>query len=65
MEVDGDGWVGAWWVGFLVCGLVALILSVLVVLLPPALPGLENPPADQVSCINFYFFRSLKNYILL
>ena len=50
MDEGGEDWVGAWWVGFLVCGLLSLILAVLVTVLPPKIyrPGLNNPSDDQV-----------------
>lgn len=44
----GDpGWVGAWWLGFVVCGAGGLVLAWPLAALPASLPGTQEPPADQ------------------
>ena len=46
---EGDsGWLGAWWLGFVLCGLGALLLALPIAMLPTALAGVDEPPADQV-----------------
>jgi hypothetical protein len=45
---SGSSWVGAWWLGFVLCGLGALVLALPISLLPSSLPGVEQPSSDQV-----------------
>ena len=42
-------WVGAWWLGFLICGIFSIILAFSIFMLPSSLPGVQDPPGDQVT----------------
>ena len=41
-------WVGAWWLGFVICGLASLAVAVPIATLPKKLPGMKEPSGDQV-----------------
>lgn len=45
---DDGSWVGAWWIGFVVCGAAFLLLAVPVFRLPASFPGAPQPTAEQV-----------------
>jgi len=48
ITVDDPSWVGAWWLGFVICGISALLLACPIALLPAAIPGMKEPSGDQV-----------------
>lgn len=41
-------WVGAWWLGFVICGVSALLIAWPISMLPASLPGMKEPSGDQV-----------------
>jgi len=49
-DITGDdpAWVGAWWLGFVICGVSALLLAWPISMLPATLPGMKEPSGDQV-----------------
>jgi organic anion transporter 4A len=49
-DITGDdpAWVGAWWLGFVICGISALLLAWPITMLPASLPGMKEPSSDQV-----------------
>ena len=44
---DDPNWVGAWWIGFLLCGILSLLIAGPIALLPASLPGMREPSAEQ------------------
>ena len=44
---EDPNWVGAWWIGFLVCGILSLLIAGPIALLPASLPGAREPSAEQ------------------
>ena len=44
---DHPNWVGAWWLGFLICGISSLLIAAPIALLPASLPGMREPSAEQ------------------
>ncbi|XP_064596703.1 solute carrier organic anion transporter family member 4C1-like [Liolophura sinensis] len=49
LTTSDPGWVGAWWLGFLISMVMALLLSVLLMGLPRELPGAREIRATRVS----------------
>ena len=47
MTSDDPDWVGAWWMGFLICGILSLIIAAPIALLPASLPGMREPSGEQ------------------
>lgn len=45
---DDTSWVGAWWIGFVVCGVAFLMLAGPIFWLPTTIPGTIQPTAEQV-----------------
>lgn len=48
MTGDDPAWVGAWWLGFVICGVSALLIAWPIAMLPASLPGMKEPSGDQV-----------------
>eukprot|EP00092_Neocalanus_flemingeri_P007831 GFUD01008452.1.p1 GENE.GFUD01008452.1~~GFUD01008452.1.p1 ORF type:complete len:773 (-),score=179.75 GFUD01008452.1:95-2413(-) len=48
MSGDDPAWVGAWWLGFVICGVSALLIAGPIAMLPASLPGMKEPSSDQV-----------------
>ena len=44
---DDPNWIGAWWLGFVICGVSLLVIAWPIFLLPASVPGMREPPADQ------------------
>ena len=44
---DDPDWIGAWWLGFVICGLSLLVISAPIALLPASVPGMREPSSDQ------------------
>merc|ERR1719414_2640844 len=45
---DDASWVGAWWLGFVICGLAFLVVALPIFKLPTTIPGAVQPSAEQV-----------------
>jgi len=48
MSGDDPAWVGAWWLGFVICGMSALMIAWPIAMLPATLPGMKEPTGEQV-----------------
>ncbi len=46
LDQHSPTWVGAWWVGFVLCGFLALLAGLPLMMFPRELPGI-TPCADQ------------------
>ena len=44
---DDPDWIGAWWLGFVICGFSLLVIAPPIALLPASVPGMREPSADQ------------------
>ena len=44
---DDPDWIGAWWLGFLICGLSLLLIAAPIALLPASVPGMLEPSSEQ------------------
>lgn len=58
------GWVGAWWIGFLISAVGSLIATILSVFFPPDLPGRHQPISSTYSK-NHGIFISSQEVLLL
>jgi len=49
-DITGDdpAWVGAWWLGFVICGISLILIAWPLAMLPASLPGMKEPSGDQV-----------------
>ena len=46
---DSDpGWVGAWWIGFIVCGILCLMISILFLMFPEKYPNTDSITEERV-----------------
>jgi len=45
---DSSSWVGAWWLGFVICGAAFLLVSIPLSWLPAVIPGATQPSGEQV-----------------
>ena len=60
LNSESASWVGAWWLGLLVCGALALLVAVPLLLFPTSIPGKQRnhhsdnrPPSDMAFVKNF------------
>ena len=44
---DVQDWVGAWWLGFVICGFSSILLAFFIFLLPSKIPGVEEAVTDD------------------
>ena len=44
---DDPSWIGAWWLGFVICGASLLIIAWPILLLPATVPGMREPSGEQ------------------
>ena len=42
LDDRSPGWVGAWWIGFVLCGFLALIAGIPLMMFPKELPGVPR-----------------------
>lgn len=47
MNDDSFAWVGAWWLGFIIAGIVTMFVSLPVLLYPQQLPGTDKVRVDR------------------
>ena len=57
-DADND-WVGAWWIGFLLCGVLALFIALPLLTFPRQLPSTENVDSGDKP-VMMTFVTSLK-----
>ena len=43
-----DRWLGGWWIGFLLSGTIAVLVSIPVMAFPPRLPGMINSTSETL-----------------
>ena len=48
MDNKDSRWLGAWWLGYLVCGLLTMWFAVIVAGFPPYLPGSRNTRDEHI-----------------
>ena len=44
---EDPSWIGAWWLGFVICGASLLVIAWPILLLPASVPGMREPSAEQ------------------
>lgn len=48
LEESDPGWVGAWWIGFIVCGVISLLISLLLFMFPEKYPNTDAIQRERV-----------------
>ena len=62
-DADND-WVGAWWIGFLLCGVLALFIALPLLAFPRQLPSTEKVDSGEKP-VMMTFVTSLKGKLLI
>ena len=51
------GWVGAWWIGPLICFLIFIVVSFPMLGFPPRLKGVHRVPSFKLPCLNNFIIH--------
>ena len=51
LEESDPGWVGAWWIGFVICGIISLLISILFFMFPKKYPDTDHIQAARIELL--------------
>ena len=51
LEESDPGWVGAWWIGFIICGAISLLISILFFMFPKKYPDTDHIQAARIKLL--------------
>ena len=57
LEESDPGWVGAWWIGFIICGAISLLISVLFFMFPEKYPNTDFIQQERIKQMSVQLSR--------
>ena len=60
LEESDPGWVGAWWLGFLLCGVISILISILFFMFPEKYPNSDAIQRERVKLASIQRHKPIK-----